>query len=178
MFRCEGRVYEIASESGEGWRVVEASAEAVREHGGFIPSVGISLLDVRACVEEPILLLRSQRIAILGAVRFSALFGQVRSDPRYKHAANLRRIGRAIPPPPSLGCGDCTEIRSACGPSCARRIANECLRTANFKMLTEAALHSDPGEQLLAATRAHVEATIARRERSGPRIKRRWERWT
>jgi hypothetical protein len=172
MFRCEGRYYKIAAIKGEGVRVLEATPSevlAAREWGEDIPAVGISIEQIEACVWGPSMLVRAQQVAALGAARFAILFGTFGStNQNYAHARNLRWIGRRIPPPeppPRGGCGKCMEVTKACSAGCARRIVHQALKSATFAMLSAAAQHTDPFEQLQAALDARVSLECAPRKR-------------
>lgn len=174
MFRCpDGKAYEAVYMPGEGGqRLVEASDAEVRAwkatHGREdVPSVSLSLDEVKGCFEGP-LLPRARRIAALGPARFLVLFGQARRSDRYVYAANLRRIGGAIPAPtPGETCGRpvrCTEAVGACE-ACGRRIVSETLDGAGYLILLAAAKHADPVEQLRAAARARTAEAMRPRKR-------------
>jgi len=173
VFRVDGHVYEIMRVRGEGLRVVEATPEEVQDwresqDGQEVPGVALSLEEIQACVEGSALS-RSHRIAALTSTRFSILFGKWTTS-SYRHAAQLRYIGRRIPLVEGEGCGTCTELTKACM-GCARRLVVVALESSPLRHLRVAAQHTDPLEQLRTVRRLEIEE-LTQTALSSPRIRR------
>jgi hypothetical protein len=177
MFRCDGTVFEIIRVRREGLRVVEALPEEVREwqaRYGDIPPINLSMAEIRACYEGPHLP-RCQRVAELTSWRFTILWGRPRVSEHYDHGRLMRWIGRAIPAPASMQCGQCTELAHACA-DCGRRLVSDALKNSSFRILRVAAVHAEPLAQLRAARAAYALEIAQPSLRQRRRTTSPWER--
>lgn len=162
MFRCGELVYEIALCRRE--LVVR---EVTPPDGTKVWSVNVDIDEVKGMLVGPVLA-RAWRVAPLGPTQFAILFGQrpsraggrLPSEACYRLFCQLRRIGRRVLQP-NDPCGACEHVEGACD-GCGRRFVAEALRDAPFAILTAAAKHVDPVEQMRAANEAYVRQMVKR----------------